>query len=207
VFSRQRVGWYILAEPALSLRQNEPSDANELMKDAASPDEHLVLHLDVTAKQGIISDDNAVAELSVMRQVRSGHEKIVVANSRRAPLRSAAMDRGKLANDVVITNPDLALHFTSEGKVLGFRTNDCVIADQVVATKPHGAREHRIGLNNAASANSPTALDAGMWPDFHIVGQLHLVADDCCRMNFHRTPASLKLKYGGPFSRGDPMMM
>ena len=104
------------------------------MHHAIAGDENIVANFDVAAEQRAVGENDIIAQSAVMTDVRSRHEKIVIADGRRRSGSSAAMDLHMLADEVVVADAQISL-LAFVGSVLGriaehrARMNFIVFAD------------------------------------------------------------------------------
>jgi hypothetical protein len=104
-----------------------------LMKDTTAAEKCSIVHANVTAEQTIVGDNHIVSNCTVVTEVRSGHQKIFVADYGRAPVRAPAMDGAVFANDVLIANFDPRFSFRRERKILRRRANNGAVSDEITS--------------------------------------------------------------------------
>ena len=80
---------------------------------------HPVADRDITGQQRVIGDDNPVADLNIMRHVRSGHQKIVVPETGRAAVFCAAVYGAVLTNNIIVADAHIAFHGRIKRHILG----------------------------------------------------------------------------------------
>ena len=95
----------------------------------------------------------------------------------------------------------------TEGKILGSRADYYAVTHEISGAQGGPAFEDRVRLNNASRAKFDVFPDDRMRANLHIAGQLSPRGDDGRGVNFHKAPASRKLKYGDLPPSGKPMMM
>ena len=98
-------------------------------------------------------------------------------------------------------------HRLTEGKILGSRADYGTITDEISHAQGGPAFEDRVRLNDASRAKLDIFPDDRVRANLDIVGQLSLRGDNGRGVNFHKAPASRKLKYGVLPPSGKPMMM
>jgi hypothetical protein len=140
----------ILGEAAFTPRKGELPDTHMLVKNIPASDIRVVLHFDMSCKEGVIRHDNMVADHGVMRKMGTHHEVIVVPHRSGAVMGSASMDGAVFANIIVITNDNLTAHLGIEGVVLRLSSYDCAIANDVVPPHAHGTHEDGVCMEDAS---------------------------------------------------------
>ena len=88
----------IFSETGSALRDREPADARELVKDAAAAEKDAVLERDMAAEQAVVRDDHLVPDRAVVPDMRAGHEEIVVAD-RGEGVRARSRDESSRARE------------------------------------------------------------------------------------------------------------
>jgi hypothetical protein len=93
---REQLGGKILGEHGVAGGQRAGADAAELVHGDAAANECLITDLDVTAEHAAVGQDDAVADLAVVGDVRPGHEQATRAEARRP-----ARGRGPMHGDML----------------------------------------------------------------------------------------------------------
>jgi len=106
-FSRDYERRDVFAETRSALGKCQSPNAHMLMKDTTAAEKCPIVHANVTAEQTTVGDDHIVANCAIVTEMRTGHQKILVADYGRAPVRAPAMDGAVFANDILIANLDL----------------------------------------------------------------------------------------------------
>jgi len=122
-----------------SLRNGKPSDTEMLMKDAGATKKCPVSDGNIAAKEAVIRYDDSVADLTIVADVRAGHEKVIVADARRRTGHSAAMNRDMFANRVPIPDLDRAARLRLETQVLWPAADDRTVSDSIAFAQPDSA--------------------------------------------------------------------
>ena len=104
------------------------------------------------------------------------------------------MNRAVFANDVVISDANAAVRFKIEGKILRGRADDCAMADKIASAHYDRSFDYHVRLDDAFFADDSSGPDDCVRPDLDIRAELRLLVDNRGFVNFHSTPASLKLK-------------
>src|SRR3977135_3296536 len=115
------------------------------------------------------------------------------------------MNRAILANRVARADLHRALDRWIETQILRDSADDCAVTNKIPGAHFHRSFDDDMGLDRPLLANHRAATDYGIRTNYNIRSELRGRIDDRCRMNLHRTPASLKLKYGCRPSAGAPM--
>jgi hypothetical protein len=103
------------------------------MKDAAAAEKCAVVYVNVTAEQTIVGDDRIVSNRAIVAEMRTGHQKIFVADFGRAPFRAPAMDGAVFANDILIADLDPRFSVWRERNVLRRRANHGAVSDEITS--------------------------------------------------------------------------
>src|SRR6185436_2286748 len=99
------------------------ADATELMNSGISADVCAILNDDVAGQSGGVGHDHVVADQTIMRDVRLGHQKTVIADPGETPTACcAAMHGDKLANASSAPNFG-ARFFARKLQILGRKAN------------------------------------------------------------------------------------
>ena len=165
-----------------------------LVKNAGAAKKRTVADADMTAEETIVGDDDVVPNFAVVTDVRPGHEKIVVADFGDAALGAAAVDGAMLANHIFVSNRDVGLAFRRKGKVLRRAAENCAVPDQVGRADRDTGFNDNVRFNGRSFADDDIPADHGVRSDRDVSPDLRRWIDDRRWMNFHSTPASLKLK-------------
>src|SRR5438105_7962181 len=104
------------------------------------------------------------------------------------------MNRAVFANHVLVSDVDLRFSFGRKRKVLRRRADDCAVSDEIAGAYYDLSFKNRVRLNNRSISDSYLRANHCEGTDFHVLGDLRVWIDNCRRMDFHSTPASLKLK-------------
>ena len=89
-------------------------------------------------------------------------------------------------------NPTFGLRL--EGKVLWRSSNDRAMSNEVVGAHLDRSLDHHVRSDHALVSDNRLRPDNRKWTDLDLGAKLGLLVNDGGRMNFHNTPASLKLK-------------
>jgi hypothetical protein len=76
------------------------------MENASAAKKRAIVDLNVTAQQTIVRDDCVVGDPAVVTDVRSSHQKILVAQRGHAAFERSAMDRAKFPDDIIVPDPN-----------------------------------------------------------------------------------------------------
>ena len=101
----------IFAKCGTPLNHHQPPYVHVLVKCRSSTEKCLIVYEHVSGQQTIVGNDHVVIDLAIVTNVNANHEKIVVADLRRAAFGTATMDRAILANHVLIADLDLRFSF------------------------------------------------------------------------------------------------
>jgi hypothetical protein len=133
--------------------KTELADRSEVMNANTTSECHIIGNVNVTSKHAVIGDHNPIPECAVMRNVCPGHQKIVVTDSRDAPvLFSTAIHRAIFTNRVAMTNLNTRRRIFVTG-VLRMPANHATLKDMIVFTKARNPRDDNVILNSGVIAN------------------------------------------------------
>src|SRR5262249_2769761 len=104
----------IFAEGGTALHHYQSSNVHELMKSRSTAKKCAIINADITGQQTIVRDDDIVSDQAIVAYVRSGHQKIVVADFRRGSFGRAAMNCAVLADYVGVSDLDSCFSFRRE---------------------------------------------------------------------------------------------
>jgi hypothetical protein len=139
----------------------------------------------MAGKQTVVRNDDVVSDEAIVTDVRSGHQEIFIANFRHTSVGAAAMDCAVLANDIVVPDFDLRLSFRRKRNILGRRTYDCAVPDEISATDRNFGFDYNVRLHDRFLADCYVRPNNGKGSDLGIGANFRIRIDDCGRMNFH----------------------
>ena len=142
------------------------------MKHATAAEKRAIVNGDVAAEQTIIGDDDVVSYFTVVSDVRSGHEKILVADFGHTAFGAAAMDGAMLANDIVVSDRDVGLAFGGKGKVLRRGSDDCGVSNEVSRADRNIRLDHRVRLDYRFFTDNDVCSNHRIWPDRDVIPNL-----------------------------------
>ena len=108
-----------------TLRHDDPTDADALMKTRTPADDRPVVDAHMAAKQGIIRDHHAVPDPAIVPDVNADHYEIPIAENCRATFRRATMDGAMFPNHVGSANFYSALSLRLKTQILRRGPDDC----------------------------------------------------------------------------------
>ncbi|HKR22899.1 MAG TPA: hypothetical protein VJS17_09905 [Pyrinomonadaceae bacterium] len=126
----------------------------------------MVLDDDVSRQCDFIREDVVITNDAIMRHVRSDHEEVARSDARRLVFAVRAMQRAKLANQIIVANLEKT-SLAAKFNVLRLPANHGVLENAVSRADSCKPFDHGIGANLA------------IWPDFYVI------FDDGCRMDLH----------------------
>src|SRR6266576_2424290 len=85
----------------------------------------------MSGQQTIVRDHDIVSDEAIVTNVRSAHQKILVANFRGAAVGAAAMNRAVLADNIVVADFDLRLSFQRKRNILRWHSDDRAVSDEI----------------------------------------------------------------------------
>ena len=161
----------VLAETAVALNDAVIANAKELVEDGAAANEGVVAHVHMTGQQDGVGHHVAVSQLHIMREVRIGHDEVVVSQAGGAARLGTTMNGDLLSNDVVLADEGLARRGRIERKVLrrladdGGATDPGSLADRGVANDLGVCADNHARGDFHRPFNDDIGADAGSWVD------------------------------------------
>src|SRR4051812_12706679 len=98
----------------------------------------------MSGKQTTVRDHNIVSDEAIMANVRSAHQKILVANSCGAAVGTAAVDRAVLTDNIVVSDFDFRLSFQRKRNILRWHTDDRAVPDEISAADRNFSFDHDV---------------------------------------------------------------
>ena len=98
------------------------------------------------------------------------------------------------AKRVAISNAHFAENRLTEGKILGSRADYRTVTNKISRAQGGPAFEDRVRLNNASRAKLDVFPNDRVRAHLDIIGQLSLRRNNGRGVDFHKAPASRKLK-------------
>ena len=163
-------GWHVLHHFRVAADDRVFSDAAELMHRRQAGNDGVIFDSDVPGEADGIGEDDVVAELAVMRDVRVAEQQIVRADARRQILMGAAMDRGVLAEDVVIADFEPG-RLAEVFEILGFPTDGCEGEKLVAAPEFRVSFEHDMRMQDTLVAQLHIRADHAEGADADVVSK------------------------------------
>src|SRR5262249_8434516 len=142
----------------------------------------------------VIGYDDVVSDLAIVSNVGAGHEEIFVADFCDAAISAAAMNRGMLTNHVLVTDFDARFSVWRIRQVLRRRPDNRSVVDRVVRADCDVSFDHNMRRDYRSGTDHNVRANHSIGANYNIRSDVRAWIDDCSRMNFHSTPASLKLK-------------
>src|SRR5436189_6081773 len=126
-----------------------PAYANELVRPCIVRKKDVIFNLDVTSQGRAVGEDVVIANYAIVGDVHSHHQKVSRAKAFNSTFATAAMQRAKLANQIVIAD-DEAARFAFELDILGLATDHRVLEDPVALSDACIPLDHCVCANLAA---------------------------------------------------------
>ena len=157
----------------------------------AKPD--IVPHGDVTGQGDIVSHDNIIADMIVMRDVRANHDKAIVPNRREtAKLRHAGMRRRMFAEYALLPHDQPGFRRGLKADNLGHPAQYCVGVQCAACTEFGVAGYNGMRHENRTVPDLRVRTDMAERSDGDVLTESGAVLDECGGMNLcgHEFPAS-----------------
>ena len=165
---RSHVGRYVGVELGVAAHIGVRADPGERHEPAEAPERRALADLAVSGDAGVVDDDRAVADATIVRHVAHPHQQAAVADLGPSVRPGRAVDRDVLADVGVGADPDAARRALLKLEVL----------------RP--AAQHRAVAHLRAVADLHAALEHAVMADLHVGAQRHLGTDD--REGAHPNP-------------------
>src|SRR4029077_2827400 len=110
----------------------------------------------MSGQQTIIRNDDVVSDEAIVTDVRSAHQKILVANFRGAAIGATAMNRAVLADNIVVSYLDFRLSFQRKRNILRWHTDDRAVSDEISTADCDLAFDHHVRLHDGLPADCHT---------------------------------------------------
>jgi hypothetical protein len=166
----------------VSTNHRETADATELVDPDCTGNKCSIFDNDMAAEENVIGTDDIAADFAIVTDVRTGHEHIVVADSRRAFWFHRAMNRDELAECISAADNDSS-DVRRFGNVLRCATDDDMFTDVVVLAECRSVFDDRVRADLASLPNHDVRFDHGKWSDRDILSELSVRTDESQGMN------------------------
>jgi hypothetical protein len=111
----------------------------------------------MSGQQTIVRDHDIVSDEAIVTDVRSAHQKILVANFRGAAIGAAAMDRAVLSDNIVVPDFDFRFSFCGKTKHPAVAHQHRAVSDEISATDGDLAFDHHVRLHDGVYRRLPPA--------------------------------------------------
>ena len=180
----KHVGWNILHNTSVTTNHCQSPNTAKLMHGNGARYKRTILDNNVATQHGTIGTNAIIAHGDIVAEVRIGHGIVVVADGCGMVWLEGAVDRGILAENIMITNDNLPNALRSSDVLWG-STDNRILAKLIVATGLHTTLHHgtigngteiakfNISFHRCKSTNRDTDaqscswMDGGKWVDAH----------------------------------------
>src|SRR6185436_10375597 len=158
-------------------------DMHELVHQRHAAEDHPVADGHMAGELNAVGEDGLAADLAVVRDVRIGHDPVLVCQPRDADvLRGAAADGDVLADGVVVADLDRS-RLVGVLLVLRRRAERGEVEDLVALADPHRPVEHDVRADPGALAHLHFRADHRVRADGHVAAELRARVDDRGRVD------------------------
>ena len=148
------------------------ADADELMHAREPADDGVALDGDVARERGAVREDDGVAEVAVVRDVRRNHEQAAGADARgHAAAFGPRIDRDVFAHDVTVAHREGA-GLAAELEVLRHRADARELEHPVARAQRGASVDHRMRPDPAIGADRDVRTHHGIGADAYAVGDV-----------------------------------
>jgi len=161
-----REWWNVLGNHGVGGDVRISADAAELVHGAERADGGIVFDGYMTGERGAVDENCAASDLTIVTDVRVGHDQVVAADaSGAAAFYCAAIDGGKFAEFVFIAGFERDA-LASIGEVLRIATDYAERVKVISFSEARGALDHGVGIEDGAFAEFDFVADNGERADF-----------------------------------------
>jgi hypothetical protein len=168
--------------------------------DAIAGDERLIVDVHVPRQHRATGDENAIAQLAIVRDVRTGEHVIVITDGRRLLERGGAMQLRMFANDVAVADREAGRR-VGVAEILRRVTDHGTHVNDVVAADRGASGEHGMGQHARAGAHHYRSIDDHVRTDLGGRFDRRAAVDDGGRVNGHRDAAAASGRINSPCRR------
>src|SRR4029450_263976 len=128
----------------------------------------------MSGKQTIVRDHDIVSDKAIMTDVRSAHQKILVANCCGAAIGTATVDGAVLADNIVVPDFNFGFSFWRKRDILRWHTDDHAVSDEISTADRDLAFDHHVRLHDGFVADCHIRPNDLEWPDLDISADLRI---------------------------------
>lgn len=174
--------WNVLNHLGTAADDRVAADSAELVNGGEAGNDGMIFDFDVAAESAVVGENDVIAHLAVVRDVRVAQEKIVRANARGRVGMGAAMDGRVFAEHVAVPDLEISrLAFVLE--ILGLAADRSEGEKLVVLSYAGGTVEDDVGVKNAVIADLHSRADDAIRSDPDVRAEFRFGRDDGRRMN------------------------
>jgi len=181
----------VLHHSGVTADHGKAADPAELVNGDSARYECPILDGDVSAEQGVVGENAAVADARVVAQMATSHQIVVAADQRLAVWLEGSVDGNALTKDVVVADYQGA-DVGRLSDMLGSTTDHNVFADLIVAADPRPRLNDCPARHRAVVTEPNAAFDRRESRHGHTNAEFGFRAHRGQRMNAHRVPATRK---------------
>src|SRR5438094_6689738 len=142
-----------------------------------------IIHLNKTGQQTIVRDDDVVSDPAIVAYVGSSHQKILVAEFRRASFRRAAMNGAVLADNVVVADLNFGCSLGRKRNILWRGADHRAVANEITVTNLNFSFDDDVRLNDRFVSDHYLRSNPGKRSDFYIIFDSRSRIDNRSGMN------------------------
>jgi hypothetical protein len=176
----------VLRDHRASGDEGELADANELVDGAQAAEDSPITDFDMPSQSRRIRQPNPVANVAIVRDMRTRHEKVVVSDNRLAASRRCARLQGRVFTDYVPVADPQQGRFSFVLQVLGCCSDRSELVDLVRVSNDRIPLYDDVGADTVLVADpNPGAYDR-IGTDRRIFTNCRIFRNDCRGMNEYR---------------------
>lgn len=161
------------------------SDTAKLVNGGDTGDDGMILDDDVTRDAGGVRENDTIADLAVVGDVRVTQEKVVRTDARGQFLEGAAVNGGIFPEDIMITDFEGG-RFTDVFQILGFPADGCEGEKLVAFSEGGNAIQDDVGVEHTIVTERHVRANDTEWANAYVLSEFGLGGNDGCRMYHFR---------------------
>ena len=160
----------VCRNPTPATNESQLADRGKVMDDAVSGNDRSVVDVNVPAEQHSVDKKRMVKDVTVVGNMRVGHQHVSVANARPVIfLFGASTDGDSLTKEIVIADFDSSVSVNAEADILRLATDHTVWPEAVPLANENFAQDDHVTVKLRAVADRNVWADDTEGANFDIV--------------------------------------
>ena len=143
----------------------------------------VVTQVNMSAEHDVVSEYVFVTDGTIMTYMRANHKEVIMADDGFPILVQAAVNGDIFPNRVFGTDNNTTADLGIEFNRLRVAANDCTGPDHAILANGYITEQLYVGMDPGSAADTNTVFDDCECPDFDIVGDAGVRADDGAFVN------------------------